>query len=69
MINRSEAPKILWSIIVLLAVVLVGINIVYLKTLCTTRQCVVVNVATIALLIWAVLFLFSVLKYSKKDKK
>jgi len=52
----------------LLTVVLIVINILYIKIFCSTRQCFIVNISTIILVVWAVVFLYIVLKHSPKDK-
>ncbi len=52
----------------LLTVVLIAVNILYIKMFCSTRQCFIVNITTIILVIWAVAFLYIVLKHSPKDK-
>jgi len=52
-----------------LVIILVAINLMYLKQLCSTNQCMVVNVSTILLLVWATAFWLVVLKHSKREKK
>ena len=69
MVNRSNVFKVLGGIIIALVLMLIAINILFLKTVCSTRQCTLINVFTILLLIWATAFWLAVLKYSKKEKK
>ena len=69
MINKLNIFKILGALLVLLLAILLTINIIYIKTTCLTRECFIVNLSTILLVVWAISFLFLVLRYSKKDKK
>lgn len=64
--NKAKVFKILWVIIVTLLSILILVNILFLKTACSTRQCFVINISTITMLVWAAAFLFFILKYSKK---
>lgn len=68
MINRSNIFKVLGGVIIFLVASLVVINVFYVKSGCPGKNCMVVGVATIALLLWATAFWVMVLKYSKKEK-
>lgn len=68
MLNKSNVFKVLGTIIILLVVILIGLNVLYIKSACFKRNCVIVGVSTIALLLWATAFWLMVLKYSKKNK-
>ena len=61
--------SIVQKIVLLLVIILVAINLLYMKELCSTRQCLVINISTILLLVWVIAFWLVVLKYSKKEKK
>jgi hypothetical protein len=62
----TNNPNILVTVIVSLILILIGVNILYIKEACSTTQCFVVNTATIILLIWVITFWFFVLKHLKK---
>ncbi len=64
--NKTRIFKALWVTIVALLGILVLVNILFLKMACSTRQCFIINISTILMLVWAAAFLFFVLKYSKK---
>ncbi|MBU1853931.1 MAG: hypothetical protein KJ957_07805 [Candidatus Omnitrophica bacterium] len=66
--KRPRLLKIVVLIIVILVSILIVINVAFIKTSCSTRECLVINVATILLLIWATAFWLVVLKYSKREK-
>jgi len=69
MAKNSKAFKILGKIVIALIILLIGINALYLKMLCSTRQCLTVNIATIVLLIWVTAFWLTVVRHSNDDKK
>ena len=64
--NKARVFKVLWIIIFALLSVLVLVNILFLKMACPTRQCFIISISTILMLIWTAAFLFVILKYSKK---
>jgi hypothetical protein len=68
MLNKSNVFKALGAIVILLVIVLVVLNALYIKIGCFNKNCIVIGVSTIALLLWATVFWFMVLKYSKKEK-
>lgn len=69
MYAKSKIFKVLGFIIVLLIAILIAINILFIKTLCSTRQCLVVNISTITLLLWILTFWLLILRHSEEDKK
>jgi len=69
MINKSNVFKVLGAAIILVVAGLVVLNVLYIKAGCLSKNCVVVGVFTIILLIWATAFWLVVLRYSKKEKK
>jgi len=69
MINKSNVFKVLGTIIILVVAGLVALNVLYIKTGCFSKNCVLVGLFTIILLIWATAFWLVVLRYSKKEKK
>lgn len=69
MFDKSKIFGVLGSVIILLVIILITINALYIKTACSTKQCILVNVLTILLLVWATAFWLVVMKYSKKTKK
>ena len=58
--------KLLEIIILILVSVLIVTNLLYIKDACSTKQCVMTNVMTIILLVWATAFWLAVIKYSDK---
>ena len=69
MADNTKTFNILGKIVIALIIILLGINVLYMMTLCSTRQCSIVNISTILLLIWAGAFWLVVVKHSKDDKK
>lgn len=69
MINKSNVFKVLGAIIILVVAGLVALNVLYIKEGCLSKNCVVVGMFTIILLIWATAFWLVVLRYSKKETK
>ena len=69
MVVTMKFLSIVQKIVLLLVIILVAINLLYMKELCSTRQCLVINISTILLLVWVIAFWLVVLKYSKKEKK
>ena len=69
MINKTNVFKVLGTIIILVVAGLVALNVLYIKVGCFSKNCAVVGVFTIILLIWATAFWLVVLRYSKKEKK
>lgn len=69
MADNAKVFKVLGKIVTALIILLIGINVLYLKMLCSTRQCLTVNVSTIVLLIWVTAFWLTVVKHSNDDKK
>lgn len=67
--KRPRLFKLLKTTIILLALVLIAINVLYLKTVCLTRQCFVINIATMLLLLWVAGFWLLVVKYVDKERK
>lgn len=66
--DQKKVFKTLKIIIVSLVVILIAINILYTVTAFSDRRCTTVNIATIALLLWATALWIMVLRYSKKQK-
>ena len=66
--NKAKVLKVSWIIIFALLSILVLVNVLFIKIACSTRQCFIINISTILMLVWAAAFLFVVLKYSKKSK-
>ncbi|OIO34158.1 MAG: hypothetical protein AUJ70_01755 [Candidatus Omnitrophica bacterium CG1_02_40_15] len=60
--------KLLEIIIIILVSVLIITNLMYIKDACSSKQCVMTNVLTIILLVWATTFWLVVIKYSDKKK-
>ena len=58
--------KLLEIIIIALVGVLIITNLVYIKDACSTKQCIITNVLTILLLVWATFFWLLVIKHSDK---
>ena len=58
--------KLLEIIILILVSVLIVTNLLYIKDACSSKQCVMTNVMTIILLVWATAFWLAVIKYSDK---
>jgi len=70
MLDKKKAFKILKLIVIVLVALLIIINAVYIMTACSTRQCFLLNILTVFLLVWALLFWLVVLRYPQKgDKK
>ncbi len=71
MADNSKVFKVLGKIVITLIIILIGINVLYMMTLCSTRQCSIVNVSTIVLLLWAGAFWLVVVRHSsnKSNKK
>jgi len=67
MLNKSNIFKILGGIIISLVALLVITNLLYIKTGCLNKNCVLTNILTIILLIWATAFWVIVTKYSNKN--
>ena len=67
--QKLKIFKLLKIVIAILTVTLLLINLLYLKIGCTTKQCLVVNVSTMLLLLWVAAFWFVVVKYIDKEKK
>ncbi|MFA5388974.1 MAG: hypothetical protein WC312_04370 [Candidatus Omnitrophota bacterium] len=58
--------KLLEIIIIFLVGVLIVTNLLYIKDACSSKQCVITNTLTIALLVWATAFWLTVIKHSDK---
>ena len=58
--------KLLEIIIIILVSVLIITNLMYIKDACSSKQCVMTNVLTIILLVWATTFWLAVIKHSDK---
>lgn len=69
MANSTKTFNVLGKIVIALIIILLGINMLYMMTLCSTKQCSIVNISTIVLLIWAGAFWLVVVRHSKDDKK
>lgn len=69
MAKKLKIFRFLKSTIILLACILIVINVLYIKTVCFTRQCFIINIATMLLLLWVAAFWFIVVKYIDKEKK
>lgn len=54
-------------IIIVLVAVLITVNMVYIKQICSTRQYFITNISTALLLVWATVFWILVLRCSKKE--
>lgn len=68
MTDKTNIFNILGNVIVLLVAILIVVNVLYIKSGCLNRNCLVIGVSTIALLLWATAFWLMVLRYSKKNK-
>ncbi len=60
--------KLLKIIIIILVSVLIITNLMYIKTACSSKQCIMTNILTIILLVWATAFWLVVIKHSDKKK-
>ncbi|MCX5693403.1 MAG: hypothetical protein NTX47_07005 [Candidatus Omnitrophica bacterium] len=58
--------KLLETIIIILVSILIITNLLYIKDACSTKQCIMTNVLTIILLVWATAFWLVVIKHSDK---
>lgn len=58
--------KLLEIITIILVSVLIVTNLLYIKDACSSKQCIMTNVLTIVLLIWATAFWLVVIKHSDK---
>jgi hypothetical protein len=58
--------KLFGIIIIILVSVLIATNLFYIKAACSSKQCVMTNVLTIILLVWATAFWLVVIKHSDK---
>jgi len=69
MADSTKVFKVLGKVVITLIIILIGINVLYLMTLCSTRQCSIVNISTLVLLVWVAAFWFVVVRHSKEEKK
>jgi len=58
--------KLLEVIIFIMVSVLIITNLLYIKDACSSKQCIITNVLTIILLVWATAFWLAVIKHSDK---
>jgi len=58
--------KLLEIVIIILVSILIITNLLYIKDACSSKQCIMTNVLTIILLVWATAFWLVVLKHSDK---
>jgi len=58
--------KLLEVIIFIMVGILIITNLLYIKDACSSKQCIITNVLTIILLVWATTFWLAVIKYSGK---
>lgn len=58
--------KFLQFIIVIMVGILIITNLLYIKDACSSKRCIVTNVLTIVLLLWATAFWMVVMKHSDK---
>jgi len=66
---RQEKPglfKLLKIVIFIMVSILIITNLLYIKDACSSKQCIMTNVLTIILLIWATAFWLVVIKHSDK---
>ncbi len=66
--KKSGLFKLLEIVIIILVSVLVITNLLYIKDACTTKQCIMTNVLTILLLVWATAFWLVVIKQFDNKK-
>jgi len=64
--KKSGLFRLLGIIIIILVSILIITNLFYIKDACASKQCVMTNVLTIALLVWATAFWLAVIKHSDK---
>jgi len=67
MLDKSRIFRRLGIIIIALLAVLITINLLYIKELCSSSQCFVINVSVGILVVWAIAFWLMVLRYTKKE--
>ena len=58
--------KLLEIIFIILVGILIVTNLLYIKDACTSRQCMLTNVLTITLLVWATAFWIMVVRHLGK---
>ncbi len=58
--------KLLKAIILIMVSVLIVTNLLYIKDACSSKQCIVTNLLTIILLVWATAFWIVVVRHSDK---
>jgi len=66
---RQEKPglfKLLKIVIFIMVSILIITNLLYIKDACSSEQCIMTNVLTIILLVWATAFWLVVIKHSDK---
>ena len=66
---KQEKPvlfKVLKIVIFAMVGILIITNLLYIKDACSSKQCIMTNVLTIILLIWATAFWLVVIKHSDK---
>ena len=64
--KKSGLFKLLEIAIILLVTILIVTNLLYIREACSTKQCIMTNVLTIILLVWATSFWLVVIKHSDK---
>ena len=58
--------KLLKIVIFIMVGILIITNLLYIKDACSSKQCMITNVLTIILLVWATAFWLAVIKHSDK---
>jgi hypothetical protein len=58
--------KVLEVIIIIMVSILIITNLMYIKDACSSKQCILTNVLTIILLVWATTFWLVIIKHSDK---
>lgn len=64
--KKPRLFKLLEIAIFILVSILIITNLLYIREACSTKQCIITNVLTITLLVWATAFWLAVIKHSDK---
>ncbi|MFA4991484.1 MAG: hypothetical protein WC569_02775 [Candidatus Omnitrophota bacterium] len=65
-IKKPGPFRIFGAIIILLVIMLIAMNMLLIKSGCLNKQCVLINIFIILLLVWATTFWITVIKHLNK---